>query len=87
MVSEIKENGGLRPNAALGVPTNLQPLGNRSDIGQRDWETSSRAFCLYCLFYNVGDSGLVDRKGGTKAYMDLCRTTFMLSFVHLAGHY
>lgn len=69
--------------------TNLQPLGNRSDIGQRDWETSSRAFCLYCncMFYNVGNSGLVDRKGGTKAHMDMCRATFTLSFVRLAGHY
>lgn len=49
--------------------TNLQPLGNRSDIGQRDWETPSGAVCLYCLFCNVGNSSLVDRKGGTTAHV------------------
>lgn len=38
--------------------TNLQPLGNLSDTGRWDWETSSRVFCLCWLLCSVGKGGL-----------------------------
>lgn len=68
--------------------TNLQPLGNLSDIGQQVWEPSSRAFCLCCLLYNVGGlvGGLAGRVGpqttwthdGLSSFSPLCLLCCML---------
>lgn len=84
VVSEIKENRGLRPNAALGVPQTCSLWGIAQTQGKEMGRHLPEHSVTTCLFYSVGNSGWVDRKGGTTAHVGRCSAIFKLSFVHAA---